>query len=266
MKNEDSQKSRVGKDDIKVGLAGVGLSAGDVVMVHSSLSAFGYVEGGADAVIDALLETVGPDGTVVMPTFTWGSFAHKSTVEFDVAGAPSEVGKITEVFRNRPEATRSVHVCHSVAAIGPHTQAVMGDGRNGSGRGSSFDGLLELDAWNLFLGVDFSVCTALHTVEEFMQVPYREHRDFKGSTVILPDGTRVPSESVEYLRKPCYRNDLRKMGDVFAGARILRTAEVGDATIINVRIRDIISVTTKLMEEDIGFLLTAESRELLAGS
>ena len=60
----------VHKEDIVRGLGELGLRPGDVVLVHSSLSSFGYVEGGADAVIDALLDAVGPEGTVMVPTLT----------------------------------------------------------------------------------------------------------------------------------------------------------------------------------------------------
>ena len=48
----------------------LGLSVGDIVLVHSSLSGLGHVEGGADAVIDALLDAVGAAGTVLFPTLT----------------------------------------------------------------------------------------------------------------------------------------------------------------------------------------------------
>ena len=74
---------RVTKEEVKKGLNRVGLKEEDVVLVHSSLSSFGYVEGGPDTIIDALLETVGKKGTVVMPTFTWDSFHDKERVVFD---------------------------------------------------------------------------------------------------------------------------------------------------------------------------------------
>jgi len=57
----------VGKEDIK-NLTKLGLKRGDTVGVHSSLSSFGHLEGSADAVIDALIETVGEQGNTVMST------------------------------------------------------------------------------------------------------------------------------------------------------------------------------------------------------
>lgn len=45
----------------------LGILPGDIVLVHSSLSALGFVEGGAQTVIDTLLSAVGPQGTLLMP-------------------------------------------------------------------------------------------------------------------------------------------------------------------------------------------------------
>ena len=253
------------KEVVQRGLGEVGLGGGEVVLVHSSLRAFGHVEGGADAVIEALLETVGPEGTVVVPTFTWGAFHDAEKVVLDLVNTPvkDEVGIIPETFRKRPEAKRSTHICHSVAAIGPHTDDVMGEGVSSFGKGSTFHQLYELDAWCLFLGATFGSCTELHAVEEYMQVPYRYHRDFKGSTVILADGTEIASQSVEFLRYPDYGNDFAQMRDVLGGHGVLKITRIGEAEVINVRIRDIFDITVEYMKEDIGFLLTAESKRLL---
>jgi len=257
-------KPHVTQDDILAGLREVGLGEGDVVLVHSSLSAFGRVDGGADAVIDALLDAVGESGTVVVPTFTWGANHDATGVTFDVkhSSCKGEVGIIPETFRLREDARRSTHICHSVAAIGPHTDAVMG-GPSSFGEGSTFHQLYELDAWCLLLGVEFTSCTELHAVEEYMRVPYRHHRDFPQSTVILEDGTEVPSDSIEFLREPGYINDFAKMRGVFEPHGVMRTATVGEALLTNTRIRDIFDVTVAYMKEDIGFLLNEESRERL---
>src|SRR5437588_2145841 len=88
----------VERAEIAAGLADLGIARGDVALVHSSLKSFGYVVGGADAVIDALLDVVGPVGTVAVPTLSYPSFEPERP-SFDARTTPSETGRITEVFR-----------------------------------------------------------------------------------------------------------------------------------------------------------------------
>ena len=49
----------------------LGINNNDIVLVHSSLSSLGWVCGGAQAVIIALMEVVGNSGTLVMPDSKW---------------------------------------------------------------------------------------------------------------------------------------------------------------------------------------------------
>ena len=257
-------KNPVRKRDIVDGLRKLGLSAGEALFVHSSLSAFGRVDGGAEAVCDALVEAVGPEGTAVVPTFTWGANHEKEIVEFDVRSARAETGLIPETFRKLPNALRSDHVCHSVAAVGPRAAEMMGDGIHPFGKGSSMYQLYELNAWVLFMGCTFASCTALQRVEELMQVPYRYYRHFQGSTVIRAEGTRVPSNALEFIRYLPYRVDFEKMEGVLDGMGLLRRARVGSATVIAARARSIIDRGMQLLGEDIGFLLTPASQAHLA--
>ena len=263
-KNHDQNTPHVTKDMIKRGLAEVGIQEGDVALVHSSLSSFGYVEGGAETVIDALLEAVGPPGTIVMPAFTWDPHDKESGV-YDVANTPVDrsIGRIPEAFRRRPDSIRSLHICHSVCAAGPHAEDIMGNGVTVFGSESPFDRLWRLDARSLFLGVGFLVCTSFHLVEERFNVPYRMYRDFKGFTMILPNGREIPCRSMENLRKEGYENDFPKMDEILPKENILKVGRIGNAKIMNAKIRDIVKVTSKYMEEDIGFLLTPQSRDRL---
>ena len=57
------------REQITGDLKALDIRTGDAVMMHSSLSALGFVDGGAETVVDALLETVGPDGTLLVPAF-----------------------------------------------------------------------------------------------------------------------------------------------------------------------------------------------------
>ena len=243
------RRPTVSRAEIGEGVRSMGIGPGDVIFVHSSLSAFGYVDGGAEAAIDGLLDALGPSGTLVMPAFTWGEFHAADRVVFDVRHTPCETGRIPETFRTRPGVNRSVHVCHSVSAIGPNASETMGEGVSSFGPGSTFDVLLKLGGWVLFLGVSFQSCTALHAVEEFVGVPYRKHRNYEGSVVILADGTRISSESIEYLRQDGSAYDFAKMEAIFEEAGVLRRARIGA-----IRIRDLFGITRPLLETDHAFL------------
>ena len=103
---------------VRDALRTLGVTDGDILLFHSSLKSFGYIEGGADAVIDGALLAVGERGTLVAPTLVQRDFAN-AYKNWDKDRTPSDVGRITEVFRERPEALRSDQATHSVAAIGP---------------------------------------------------------------------------------------------------------------------------------------------------
>lgn len=103
---------------VRDALCTLGITDGDILLFHSSLKSFGYIEGGADAVIDGALLAVGDRGTLAAPTLVQRDFAN-AYKNWDKNRTPSDVGRITEVFRKRPEALRSDQATHSVAAIGP---------------------------------------------------------------------------------------------------------------------------------------------------
>ena len=103
---------------VRDALCTLGVTDGDILLFHSSLKSFGYIEGGADAVIDGALLAVGDRGTLAAPTLVQRDFAN-AYKNWDKNRTPSDVGRIAEVFRKRPEALRSDQATHSVAAIGP---------------------------------------------------------------------------------------------------------------------------------------------------
>src|SRR5262245_25669165 len=78
--------------DLRRDLEHLGLRPGDTVLVHSSLSRLGFVEGGAEAVIDALLDAIGPSGTLCMPSFPFDTYVAdylRANPSFDLRQTPS---------------------------------------------------------------------------------------------------------------------------------------------------------------------------------
>ena len=102
--------------DLRAGMKALGVRRGSILVAHCSLSGFGYVEGGSATVVQVLLDLLGPNGTLAMPT-------HSNSVlgapPYDRRHTPSRVGAVTEYFRKRPGVLRSAHPTHSTAAFGP---------------------------------------------------------------------------------------------------------------------------------------------------
>lgn len=170
-----SDQPVVTHETLVAGFRELGLVPGTLVMVHSSLSAFGYVEGGAETVIAALLDAIAPNGTLVLPTLCQRDKERRQQT-WDIAQSPSDVGKITEVFRTWPSAMRSDHFTHSVAALGPLAAEITSGhataygrpspwGERAFGHGSPWEKLYGHNALYCFLGVSFRV----HTLRHFIQ-------------------------------------------------------------------------------------------------
>lgn len=155
-------------------LSRLGLTKGQTVLVHASLSALGHVEGGAAAVIGALLDVLTETGTLLMPALSYSAVT-AATPRFDVRVTPSNVGLIAETFRARPGVHRSVHPTHSVCALGPRAHELLdGHERDDTpcGPNSPFRRNALTGGSLLFLGCGPGPNTTIHAVEELVEPPY----------------------------------------------------------------------------------------------
>lgn len=246
----------VDRHDIARGLADLGVQAGEALLVHSSLSRFGHVKGGADAVIDALLEAVGPDGTVVVPTHTWATVNAQSPV-FDVRSTPSIVGIITEVFRARSGARRGLHPTHSCAAIGPLRDELLRDHEaqiTPCGSRSPYQRLMDRGGRIVFLGVTLVVNTSFHALEEVACVPWLFDR-FQMLYSVGYDGERRPVPSRRHSND--MPRDYARMEPVLEERDALVKGQIGDATVRVVNARAMRDIVVPMLAED-PFLLLAE--------
>ena len=162
------------RDRIADDLSELGVRAGGVLLVHSSLSALGHVPGGAETVIRGLLQALGPEGTLLLPTLTYEHVTPKHPI-FDVRRTPSNVGIIPETFRLRPGSMRSIHPTHSVAAVGPQARELLAAhvlDTTPCGDHSPFHKLPLVQGQILMLGCGLQPNTSMHAIEEVVVPPY----------------------------------------------------------------------------------------------
>lgn len=158
-------------------LRALGVEPGDSVLTHASLSRIGFVEGGAETVVRAMVEAVGPSGTALFPAHTGHpDISPSSPPVFDVRTSPTlNIGAIPEAARHDPGAYRSLQPTHSVTAIGARaTWFIEGHEHCDTpcGPGSPYDKLCQARGKILLLGCDHESNTSIHMVEELAEVPY----------------------------------------------------------------------------------------------
>ncbi|NYS49670.1 AAC(3) family N-acetyltransferase [Streptococcus danieliae] len=171
--------------DFRSLFADLGLMKGDLVLVHASLSALGYVVAGAEAIFKALQEQVGTEGTIVVPSQTveisdpsswqypavpseWFESIRENMPAYDRKTSFSKsMGQFSNYIGRLPQAARSDHPMYSFTAIGKQAEAIVEiDGLDFPfGENSVLSKLYDAKAKIVMIGTDFETNTSLHLAE-----------------------------------------------------------------------------------------------------
>ena len=236
------------KAELRSGLEGLGIVAGDVVMLHSSLKSIGYVDGGPRTVLAALIEAVGPTGTLVVPTYWLPGGTILATCKlddyvFDPRKHGSHLGRLPSEFLGIPGIERSIHPTHSVSAIGRDAHHIVESHHLAPsifGKGSPWDRCHDVGAKVIGLGITMGPVTFYHLIEDRMldafPLPVRmdvEYRlpclDWQGRRVEVPVVPLDPRFMPQRIDAPT-RDDLRDYyRDEFDSQGLLSWGTVGEA-------------------------------------
>jgi len=168
-------------DDVYTAYQRIGLKIGDTLVVQSSYKGIGGFEGGPEALIQALLCAVGPEGALIMPAYNFTSWTQDHV--FDVLETPStRVGIIPETFRLMKGVRRTRHPIHSLSVYGKRRDELCAiDHADSFGEDSIFAKLLELNSMYSTLGTGLNMpFLPCHYTETLMKVPYRYQKFFNG--------------------------------------------------------------------------------------
>ncbi|OLP65669.1 SPBc2 prophage-derived aminoglycoside N(3')-acetyltransferase-like protein YokD [Bacillus pumilus] len=180
-----NQAEPITKDRIKEDLVQLGVKEGMVLCVHSSLSSIGWVNGGAVAVIQALMDTITEEGTLIMPAQTlelsdpadwidppvpqsWWKSIKETMPAYDPAyTTPTAMGRVAETFWKYPGVSRSSHPNFSFLAWGKRKHDILKNHSlsYGLGEESPLGRMYDLDAQVLLIGTSFESHTSFHLAE-----------------------------------------------------------------------------------------------------
>jgi aminoglycoside 3-N-acetyltransferase len=254
--------AQVHQADLEAGLRALSLPTGSSVIVHTAMSAFGHMIGGAPAVVDAVRAVLGPEGTLVVPTMTWFTSYLRSPAwppppsvdAYDPAATPPDrnMGQVPwEVWR-RPIARRSAHPLMSVTAIGPRANDLAGDHPMDDPL-RPYRRLAESGGWVLLQGVDHTRNTTIHAAEFMLDLP---HLSGPAYALVADRSTVTGARILTMPREPDCSEGFNRLVDRIPRREI----QIGHALLWLCRGQDVLDTALTALEADRTALLCDRPR------
>ena len=231
-------------NSLKHDFEALGVKPGAIIIMHSSLSKIGWIVGGLVSVIRAIMQTLTPSGTLVMPTFTggnsepskwknppvpesWWEIIRKEMPAFEPQITPTRgIGKIVELFRNWPGVLRSNHPMSSFAAWGKNAKFIIENHEliDDLGEGSPISRLYKLDAQILLIGVTHENNTSIHLAEYRSDFPGKK-KTITGSAISVNNKQKW----VEWEELELNSDDFAQLGADFESKINYKPGKIGMA-------------------------------------
>jgi len=227
-------------------LRSLGVQQGGVLLVHTSFRSLAPVEGGPQGLTAALTKTLGPGGTLVMP-----SWPDSSDLPFDplVTDAAANLGIVAREFWRLPGVLRTTHV-QAFAARGPHAEGILADPLPLPPHipASPVGRVHDLDGQVLLLGVNHDANTTIHLAELIAGVPYGLR---KTCTAVINNR----HEQVHYLENDHCCDRFKLVDDWLNEAGAQTEGPVGNALARLTQSRSVVStVVPRLKSDPLHFL------------
>ncbi|MCJ8009809.1 AAC(3) family N-acetyltransferase [Lederbergia wuyishanensis] len=229
----------------------IGIKEGMVLVVHTSLRNIGCIQGGPEVMIESLLEVLGEEGTLVMPSMTSGDEL------FDPKTTPTDgMGIVAETFWRKPGVLRSVHPNSAFAAYGKHAHEIVAEHPIDQPEGikSPIGKVFQLDGRILLLGVSHDSNTMIHLAESLNEVPYRTY-----STVLSSNNGKVEKLEVPIINHCC--QNFNKMESLLKEEDYLTIQKIGKCICQFMKASDVIELASVQLKKNPFYFLCEDDCE-----
>ena len=237
-------------ENLVKGFRDLGVEEGDTLLVHSSYKSFGDVDGGPQTVIQALEAALGPEGTLIMPTF---NFDFNKGVPWDVRTTPSKMGVLTELVRQDPRARLVFHPFYSFAILGKYADRLGGLRYKSSyERNSVFGRLRDLDGKIMVIGLSYTnSMTFFHHIEQMEGVEYRFLKQFTGE--VTDENGNTYTDTFEMLVRDIDKGvitEVDPMGFLMEEKGIIKVRKIGEADVKLMKANEVYEFSAREMRRD----------------
>lgn len=233
----------------------MGLTSGDIVLVHSSYKSFGGVKGGPQTVIDAIKSIITNEGTLIVPTFNYDFCDGK---QYDIKKTPSKMGIISEIIRINSDSKRTIDPVFSFSVIGKYRDYLTNlKSVHSFGPNSIFAKLRELDAKIMIIGLSYNKSmTFFHHIEEIVGCDYRYFKEFNG-TIINYNNVKQDGKIILFVRdiKRGVENAVDEMGIILEKEGIVKNRVIGKSQIKVMNANDVFKRTVKELKKNPHILI-----------
>ena len=238
-------------------LRGMGIGAGDTVMMHSAFRVFNGFAGTPDQVMTSVLKVIGDAGNLLMVSMPYlGLTADylRAGIPFDVQHTMSQMGVITETFRQHPGVVRSLNPAHPILAWGPAAGWLVADHEHtmySCGKGSPFEKLVPLQAKALFYDVTLNTMTFFHYVEDRLQdtlpVPLYEETPVESVVIDARGNTRTAKTYVFSRASRQYRGRWN-LPSALIRERAITTERIGNTKLSVLQLQQVVHCAEQMVK------------------
>ncbi|EHN6916297.1 aminoglycoside N(3)-acetyltransferase [Campylobacter jejuni] len=186
------------QDDLIEAFIKLGISKGDIICAHSEIYSFGIpllpIKDFLNTLLECLFETIGKEGTLIMPTFTY-SFCKNEI--YDKLNSKCTVGALNEFFRKQQGVKRTNDPIFSFAIKGAHEELFLNKEQKSCFDENCVYAILTQNNGKILNFGNKDCFTFVHYPEESANIKYRYHKTFKG--IILDENNNKIEKSINFF-------------------------------------------------------------------